>query len=1095
MPVLLSKEYPKAVQSIEDEISIRLKANDVESFIAIVPTKRKLREVQRDYLRIIPGGVTSALSLFTIETMALEIFRSICPPRHVVTGSIQAVLLHEAIRSVEPELRYFHLRRADRTLSHGTFQKILNVINHLKGHGAYVSALHGELEGVPGDEQRKLRDLALIYEAYEMQLGDHYVDSAGLLKDVNACWDEHSSVDAFRSRFPMCDGLFVFGFDEFSDPELSMLYNLSRIKGIGTLISFDYHPDNDEVFGHLKDNYTKFLEMGFRKTTALMAPSITFRDHVARHLCTYRPETLQPLECSDSVTIVRAEDREQEIELIARLIKQLVIENPSLDPSKICVSMFQPQPYTALMRETFARFGIPVNITDRYHLDQSPVVVSILSLLAIQRYHFRLSDIMRALSSPFIQLTNGDGRLDTGNLYEVASKLKIEGGMSFWLKRIDQRRREIEDQSGRTEDEFDGDLFRRESAKLERARRDLTSLAAILEKFNASMTPQEFRDRLMNVLQEVHVIEQLLDAHDVREEALERHVRAHREFLVCVDDLVDMLSLERKQNSKAPLAFYMDRLRRAISEVRYNIRQKYGHGVLVTSLDETRGLQMDVMIIAGLVDGEFPPMYQPETLFTPSRRDHQERYHLRKHRYLFYQALTNFSQRLYLTYPSRNGDKEVVPSSFLDSLLDIVEVNDLRTSPPDQFVGGIYSEDALLLEIGSRIGRDADLPPAFLPSKRIEQIVMDMRRAGAIERSRAGGTELPEYDGKILRHLGADARLQLSRFRERVYSVTQLESYGSCPFQFLAERVLRLNVTQEPEGKLSPLERGDLLHTILYEFYIRRRETNLPLLSACTSDEFAQATRDLIELSRERIDKLQIHDLFWDVEKEALYGSDHRKGVLREYLEVERERELDVRPSYFELRFGPVLGSLQHADPLFRDEAPVVAGNVKLRGKVDRVDLGENLFTIVDYKSGKTIANRSEIELGISLQLPLYLYAVEAILANRGDHRRGVAGVYYTLRSPVKEQLGIGSMEHLNVAFHASKQNRQLTTTDEELREYIRQGVTFINSYVDNIAMGNFPVEPKLPEKVCVYCDFKTVCRIRTKITIHQDSESEGEAS
>ena len=138
MPVLLNKAYPGSVRSIDDEILSRLRENKPDSFIAIMPTKRKLRDAQRDYLRVVPGAIASTMSLFTVDTIALEVFQEICPPRQLVTGSIQAVLLHEAIRSVESELRYFRLRRADRTLPHGTFQKILNVINYLKGRGAYV---------------------------------------------------------------------------------------------------------------------------------------------------------------------------------------------------------------------------------------------------------------------------------------------------------------------------------------------------------------------------------------------------------------------------------------------------------------------------------------------------------------------------------------------------------------------------------------------------------------------------------------------------------------------------------------------------------------------------------------------------------------------------------------------------------------------------------------------------------------------------------------------------------------------------------------------------------------------------------------------
>src|SRR6185436_19654922 len=121
-------------------------------------------------------------------------------------------------------------------------------------------------EGAPG-ERLKLRDIALIYETYERLLAEGgYVDPPGIVEAVNLEWTKPGSDLRFREHHPGVDLLVVDGFDEFSDPELTMLGYLSGVPGLGTVVSFDYHPDNDDLFGHLKENYTKFLEMGFAAT-------------------------------------------------------------------------------------------------------------------------------------------------------------------------------------------------------------------------------------------------------------------------------------------------------------------------------------------------------------------------------------------------------------------------------------------------------------------------------------------------------------------------------------------------------------------------------------------------------------------------------------------------------------------------------------------------------------------------------------------------------------------------------------------------------------------------------------------------------------
>ena len=122
----------------------------------------------------------------------------------------------------------------------------------------------------------------------------------------------------------------------------------------------------------------------------------------------------------------------------------------------------------------------------------------------------------------------------------------------------------------------------------------------------------------------------------------------------------------------------------------------------------------------------------------------------------------------------------------------------------------------------------------------------------------------------------------------------------------------------------------------------------------------------------------------------------------------------------------------------------------------------------------------------MSLQIPLYLYAVEHILADtQGKNLSGVAGSYYILKSPVRERLGIGNDEYSDKAFPKPRKSGHLSADDNELRSIINQAVAFVNEYVDHIASGDFPVEPKLPDTVCTHCDFKTVCRIQVQRDIH----------
>jgi ATP-dependent helicase/nuclease subunit B len=1084
MPILLQKNFPDPVRDATSLIEHRLKEGRGTSFIHIVPTNRRVRDAERKYLRALPRQASERFLLFTLETLAVELFTLLCPPRRLVDGPSQAVVFHHAMINIASSLRYFKLHSGSRFLHRGTFQKIINVINKLKNEGVYPSLLQIELEGVGSDEEPKLRDILAIYEEYEHLLGTEYIDSAGYLKSVNEQWDDRVG-DRVLQYFQGADLIVISGFDKFSDPEITMLSGLTSLRNFGTVISFDYFSDNDRVFGHLEENYKKFIQLGFKKTAKQYFSADEFTLHIAKHFISHDRKPPCP-DLSRKVSVCQAPTRRDEVELIAKIIKRLVHDESAVRLSKICVAMFQPKLYTNLFHEIFPAYGIPANITDRFPLDQSPCIIALLSLLTVQEHNFRLRDIMRALTTPYFSFGEGKDKIDAGNLCEIGTALKVPAGFRTWTTRIERRLEEVQRDLMTVDDDIEAWHLTREQDGLSKAIRDLRHLAGTLSPFTIPLRPQEFRERVRALFEDLHVVENIMSVStpSLGDHQREKDARALQKFLYFLDEYLDVLQSEHGTDTPQPLTFYLDTLRTAIPHIRYNIRQKWGYGVLVTTLEETRELDFDVMIIAGLVDGEFPPLYQPEILVSKKRQDISEHFHPVEHRYLFYQVATNFRNRLYLTMPQRDAHRQLLPSSYIDALASIVQLDDMRGHIPPELEDPIFSKSELLRHAGTMLNfsesesleRILDLPV----DEEIRETFEHMRLAVRVERCRLEKSEVSPYGGMIFGNLHPHAAMALQSLRDRVYSVTQLESYGKCPFQFFADKVLKLNVPMEIERGVSPMERGAVVHDILFDFYIDRRKKNMPLLSRCNDADFARAVDDLWAIAKAKLERFGGADVLWNIEKERMLGATGRKGILNEFLEYERSRDYTVRPAYFEVAFGSKVGARKSTDPDLTLSEPVSVNNVLLRGKIDRVDLGEGIAKIIDYKTGSTGFHKDEIESGMSLQLPIYLYVIERILADHlGQQVIPAAGVYYNITSPVKEEIAIASGEHRGMVIDKNTRSRNLVPTDEDLRSVIGKAVDFVNSYVENIANGIFPVEPKDVDRVCGYCNFNTVCRIR----------------
>ena len=113
------------------------------------------------------------------------------------------------------------------------------------------------------------------------------------------------------------------------------------------------------------------------------------------------------------------------------------------------------------------------------------------------------------------------------------------------------------------------------------------------------------------------------------------------------------------------------------------------------------------------------------------------------------------------------------------------------------------------------------------------------------------------------------------------------------------------------------------------------------------------------------------------------------------------------------------------------------------------------------------------------MQLQIYLYTIEKLLSEKnGKELQPAAGLYYQIRNKIDLKTGVGSSRYKDELGIKSKSG--FLPSDEELRRLIDDSVERVNTYVNDITEGKFPLtsHDKI-DKVCTYCDYKTICRIQ----------------
>ena len=211
-------------------------------------------------------------------------------------------------------------------------------------------------------------------------------------------------------------------------------------------------------------------------------------------------------------------------------------------------------------------------------------------------------------------------------------------------------------------------------------------------------------------------------------------------------------------------------------------------------------------------------------------------------------------------------------------------------------------------------------------------------------------------------------------FKKGTTSVSEVESFMSCPFKHFAQYGLKLG--EKEQGELGRNNIGVLMHALAENLY---QEISLPAQNA----DVIKVAKDIFD---EEIKKEDYITLTSNSTNNSLIENLRQEGV-RLALALNNQAELSAfKPKYFELKFDKnkeIKGLKIHTSK----------GIISLVGKIDRLDIFKDYFRIIDYKTGTSDTSLKELFFGKKIQLEAYLKAVQDSL-----HLRP-AGAYYL---PVK---------------------------------------------------------------------------------------------
>ncbi|HST22296.1 MAG TPA: PD-(D/E)XK nuclease family protein, partial [Blastocatellia bacterium] len=839
----------------------------------------------------------------------------------------------------------------------------------------------------------KDRDLALIYESYAAEL-----DSLNATDSEAAGFMALQTLESSASINLNISLVAVDGFDFYSPVQLRLL-SLLAARNVETIITLTYE-EGRAVHLWQKPTIERLRKTGAQFDYCSTTPTNVIERAAAQLMDDEATPASNESKPDDAICIISAPDRATEARAVAREIKRLVIEKgfAANDIAIVCRSLSL---YAHHLERIFDECSIPLALDSALALAENPAILAMLRLLNLSAASFPRRALIECLRSPYFNLSSFDLNEASIDLLDCISLEKnVTQGRDQWLSAIESFASDKERNHRRSEhDQVDKETD-------EERQKRFATLRANLNAFFIETTPQgsATRDEF------VHWTTSLLGKFCVDECAsvgatASRDKKALDLFRTVVGAL-DARGIIARLTGEAQWSNFYAELERAIAAVTYDREPPSSPAVVAQEAHNSRPRRARALFVLGLVEGEFPAKSAERAPYTIIEREELRRSGIDLTETStdagadltqFYKAMSRASERLYLAHSRTDlTGGELLPSYLIEEVSAVASAKQVRIAQgvarTNQSINrDVTSLDELAMFTARAIGDSASEGRLFVNAlddeMRAASRLLDLQlpswkatlRGAAVEHRRLDGRGHDIYDG-IISNQELVGGLKKRFGPEHLWSASQINDYGTCPFRFFAKHALRLDSPSEPGEGFTPNRLGMAYHEILEHLYLRL-ESNEILVST----ESPEAVVPIVEEVAEEVLQKLLDDgairknALWDFDKSEI----KRRIVRLLHKESEWNDETPAKPVHFERRFG-----IGGTEPLVIEAED---GQVRLRGQIDRIDKREDGLVVIDYKTKRTPIRHNDALDGRDLQLPIYAMAASRVI-EKGET---VASAYY----------------------------------------------------------------------------------------------------
>ena len=701
-----------------------VEGNDYSGILYLAPTPRKIRESQKTFHNLAKNTYIPP-EMMTIKQFSKRLYSLYGDKTFIPKTLIPIIVSRLTGESI------------------GFSSIISDFIDEIKQYRPHrdIETIQSELKGifkdlnVPEEGSKRAMNAIEIFMGYQEILDRHNaLDENDVLRECPGL------IETLNYR---PDTLILDGFYEITPIEELILKELIERSGI-ILISIPYS-DN---FSVITDSYGNFIKNNFNVDEVIIPSERKSIDP------SYSPYP----------------GIDEEVEGIARHIKNLFISGKYRHLDNIILTFPKLHIYSDIIQRVFRRYGIPCTFSvskpagkTRPFLDLIAMLESIsddyprlpFSQFLLSPYFKKMPDIFRKWV-PQISLNSGiiKGKDSWLNLTTVLRSQEASA-RSVKLPAVEDVTSEI-------------------TKKLKWVFKKLEPLESIKD----TGTYKQFCETVYRIITELDFSDADID--------LKEQIINILKGLSFIDNIIltplssspphsdEPVEAEVKGDLSYGLRQFIDSLKHILNMTETEVE---GSGVQVVGFFDLRGIEPEYLYLGGLRDGDLPSMPDIDHILPDSVRTKLGLVNMKKYLYLqkfIFQRLIDSSKNLHLSYPEMEADKLFLPSPFLPWKDKAIEK-----------IPGILCREEELLRQGKT--------PLSSHIKEIDNIKNYL----------------------IKKQFGENSHIR----------VTDIDYYRTCPRKFFIEKILRLEPPRMKEYEIEAMLLGTIVHKIM-EDLISKSFTN-----------------------------------------------------------------------------------------------------------------------------------------------------------------------------------------------------------------------------------------------------------------------------